>query len=408
MRTSESRLVTHRQHPTLPIEIRSYNKRAFFRKAWNEETINSRGHVVTLDGTPVSRPFTKFLNIGETDEFSRENVERMIELHRDEVLFNPKLNGHFAQLFEYEGQWINTTKGSFEHDFIEPDRALIERAGLTDDALARMNPNWTFLFEILGNHDRHMLHDIDVESYAHEGESETAVIIGVFDRQTWSEVPEREVFEVLRKTADVLDLPIPPMVEGFTYGEVASALLDLNEDRATPSQILDALYDSVNCEGMVIQIPSLCWRVKLKTHWFIRNRYMRQMTNTRVAQIIKKQREDEKIYARIPEELHDEMDEIMYGVKNQHRIFLEEFHHLSTCLHDEGFVTKDEMIDEYRRTSDVESSDVWITTSRTIDLIMFKAFFTGHDALFDATVDMYMAATPEHSLVRNHMREDLL
>ena len=63
-----SNLISLRESSRYPgLFVKKYSKRVFYDNLWNShpDIVESRGHVVTNDGTRVINPFTKVFNFGE-------------------------------------------------------------------------------------------------------------------------------------------------------------------------------------------------------------------------------------------------------------------------------------------------------------------------------------------------------
>lgn len=304
--------INRKSHAHLPLTIECYTKATFLDRAWDEQTINARGHVYDEAGNLVSCPFPKIFNIGETPETQRHVVEDLLARHISEVCIYDKYNGHLAILFNYQGEWINTTKGSFDHEFIDDDRKCIANSGLSDDVLDTLPSNWTLLFEIIGEHDPHTMTPVHQN---HEGCDNFAVLLGIYDRDTQKMVPAWEdafesrldglvEFPCVARSRDLAEI-MPTIAQPVSaYGDVS---LDeaLGHRRAIISDIIDGMYEERDTEGYVIHIPSIDYRVKVKTHWFLVERYKHQFDNKKTKKIFLRHGSSEQAYEMIPEELHD-------------------------------------------------------------------------------------------------------
>lgn len=97
----------------------------------------------------ASVPFYKFMNMGQTEEYSLENIKRRIE-GASYVEFTQKMDGCFMQAFYDRDEVQTTTACSFPH--LEnaviaenTNRYFMCRSNLTQ--MVEDNPNWTFMFE---------------------------------------------------------------------------------------------------------------------------------------------------------------------------------------------------------------------------------------------------------------------
>lgn len=107
----------------------------------------------------ASVPFYKFMNVGQTEEYSLENIKRRIE-DASYVEFTQKMDGCFMQAF-YDNEEVHTTTAcSFPH--LEnaviaenTNRYLMCRSNLTQ--MVEDNPNWTFMFEAIFDFTRQIV-----------------------------------------------------------------------------------------------------------------------------------------------------------------------------------------------------------------------------------------------------------
>lgn len=116
----ERRLIEKNDHPTLPISIYNYSRDCQFSQAWDDITINMRGLVLDAEGNIVARSFPKFFNMEELDSIPNEEFE----------VFE-KMDGSLGILFNYEGEWILTTRGSFSSDQAKRGSKILEKYQMT-------------------------------------------------------------------------------------------------------------------------------------------------------------------------------------------------------------------------------------------------------------------------------------
>ena len=135
----ENGLVQKQVHPTLPLTIWNYTPKVQYGENfkryvyWDEITSQTRGLVTDDKGNVVARPFKKFFNLDEnrhtpTDEF--------------EVF--EKMDGSLGILFNYQGEWVLATRGSFTSDQAIKGTQLLQKYDYK-----RLNPKYTYLFEII-------------------------------------------------------------------------------------------------------------------------------------------------------------------------------------------------------------------------------------------------------------------
>ena len=131
--------VGRKEHPTEPLVIFNYTKKAQYDREWNDVTRQCRGLIVNSDTTEVvARPWKKFFNYGEHD---------VGDWDPDEICFvTDKMDGSLGVLYPLsDGGYAVATRGSFTSDQAKyaTDMWNARYAGFTPaDGL-------TYLFEII-------------------------------------------------------------------------------------------------------------------------------------------------------------------------------------------------------------------------------------------------------------------
>ena len=97
-------------HPSLPLHILNYSQKTQYESHWDEITLNCRGLIVDKDYNVIVQPFGKFFNYEEVAN------RGPIPEKSDYVLVQDKMDGSFGILFNYEGEWVMATRGSFISD----------------------------------------------------------------------------------------------------------------------------------------------------------------------------------------------------------------------------------------------------------------------------------------------------
>lgn len=125
-------LLLKKNHPTLPLTLWTYSKETYFSGYWDDITINCRGLVTNNNtGEIVAKPFKKFFNIEEQKHVSTTEFD-----------VYEKVDGSLIILFNFEGQWITATTGSFESD-----HAIISYKILCQTNIDKLFINYTYLLE---------------------------------------------------------------------------------------------------------------------------------------------------------------------------------------------------------------------------------------------------------------------
>ena len=97
-------------HPTLPLTIWNYTEKVQYESLWDDFTILCRGLVTDDKGSIVARPFPKFFNYEEVID------KGFIPWDSEYIHVQKKMDGSLGILFNYEGEWIMATRGSFTSD----------------------------------------------------------------------------------------------------------------------------------------------------------------------------------------------------------------------------------------------------------------------------------------------------
>lgn len=207
----EEKLVYKQSHPTLPLIIWNYSEKVQYDNLWDEITIQTRGLVTDNEGNIIARPFKKFFNIDEKKHTPTEKFD-----------VYEKLDGSLGILFNYKGEWVMTTRGSFISE-----QSIKGREILNKYPYENLLGDVTYLFEIIYPENR------IVVDY---GKQEKLVLIGAIHTQTGDEYDihnewfEELGFEVVKRypkitNYSVLKEFIPDSKEGyvirFTNGDRA-------------------------------------------------------------------------------------------------------------------------------------------------------------------------------------------
>lgn len=126
-------LLKSQSHPLLDLNIWNYSEKVQFGKLWNQTLLKCRALIVTKDGEIVARSFNKFFNL-------EENMHNAT----DDFQVFPKLDGSLCVLFFYDGQWIISSRGSFQSDQSMKANLLLKKYDLTS-----LDRDKSYSFEII-------------------------------------------------------------------------------------------------------------------------------------------------------------------------------------------------------------------------------------------------------------------
>ena len=127
-------------HPTLPLSIYNYSQSTQYEKHWDEVTLSCRG-VITDDetGKVIIKPFPKFFNY---EELPTNDIPWLTS---DYVYVQDKMDGSLGILFNYDGEWILSTRGSFTSDQAIKGLEILKAKYILD----AFDPSFAYLCEII-------------------------------------------------------------------------------------------------------------------------------------------------------------------------------------------------------------------------------------------------------------------
>lgn len=134
-------------HPTLPLTIYNYSQSTQYEAKWDEVTLSCRGLVFDDAGNQVTHPFKKFFNIEENKHTPTEHFE-----------IYEKVDGSLITVFNYNGEWVVSSRGSFTSDQAIAAQKLFNRFKVD-----MLDPDSTYLFELIAPWNRIVVDYGDVE-----------------------------------------------------------------------------------------------------------------------------------------------------------------------------------------------------------------------------------------------------
>jgi RNA ligase len=134
----EDGLVYKQVHPTLPLTIWNYSEKVQYESLWDDITLTCRGLVTDESGNIVARPFKKFFNIEEGKHTPTSDFDVYM-----------KLDGSLGILFNYLGEWILATRGSFTSEQAVKGMTMLKKYHYE-----QLHKSYTYLFEIIYKDNR--------------------------------------------------------------------------------------------------------------------------------------------------------------------------------------------------------------------------------------------------------------
>lgn len=165
-------LLNKRRHPKYPLTIWNYSIAVQYGARLDEETQTHeygiywdditkmcRGLVTDDDGNIVARPYAKFFNIEE----QRHTPTKEYRVYE-------KMDGNLGILFQYNGEWIFASRGSFDSEYAK----RFEKIFRSKYSLLPLSGCNTYLFEIIAPEFRIVVDYKGLEDVIMLGEINTA------------------------------------------------------------------------------------------------------------------------------------------------------------------------------------------------------------------------------------------
>jgi RNA ligase len=146
-------LVVRQEHPFLPLSIYNYSRTCQYDGKWDEVTKDCRGLVLDSEGNVIAKPFPKFFNYEELVG----NKWKHSEIPNEPFEVFEKMDGSLGILFNYNGEWIMATRGSFVSEQAIKGMELLRKY-----KYERLIKGFTYLFEIIYSENR-IVCDYDFE-----------------------------------------------------------------------------------------------------------------------------------------------------------------------------------------------------------------------------------------------------
>jgi T4 RnlA family RNA ligase len=250
----------HKQtHPTLDLTIWNYSPKTQYELLWDEITLSCRGLVTDSYGEIVSRPFKKFFNY---EELKKEDIPN------EHFTVYEKMDGSFGALFNYNNQWVFSSRGSFASEQAIRGFEILNKY----HNYQHLSPDNTYLFEIIYPENR------IVVNY---GDDEKVVLLGVFHTISGDEV------DIHNGSFDLLGLHVVNRYNGIT-----------NFD------LLKSMIPNTN-EGYVVRFQNGL-RMKIKGEEYIRlHRIVTNISSRDIWEHLKYEKPLDEILDRVPDEFYD-------------------------------------------------------------------------------------------------------
>ena len=288
-------------HPELPLTIWNYSQSTQFERKWDEITLQCRGLVTDEDGNVVARPFRKFFNIEE----GKHTPTKDFSVYE-------KMDGSLIILFNYNGEWIVGSRGSFTSDQAVAARNIINQTDLDNVGL----PNeYTFLFEFTAPWNR------IVVDY---GEGEELTLLGIVNTNSGEEIPVDLFAKYLNRYCKI----------GNPYNEVKE--YDNIEDYESLKEIIDD-----NQEGFVIHFSNGD-RCKIKGEEYVRlHGIMTNVSTKSIWECLSNGDPLDEYIKEVPDEFYDKVKLYVAELESQYWEVADKAGSLFKSIYKEGMEPKE-------------------------------------------------------------------
>jgi RNA ligase len=271
----EDGLLLKQTHPTLDLTIWNYSSKVQYEQLWDEITLQCRGLVTNSKGEIIARPFKKFFNY---EEYLRIDP-KMIPNEPFDVF--EKMDGSLGILFNYNGEWIIATRGSFvSEQAIKGMEILINNYDTTE--LLTYN---TYLFEIIYPENRIVV----------EYNNKMLVLLAAFDTKTGNEEP----YGNLLWYSEMCGYPIVKKYNGVTDYSKLKLLVENNQ------------------EGFVIRFKN-GFKMKIKGDEYCRlHRILTNVSNRNIWEYLSTNQSMDEIIDKVPDEFYNWVRNTINDFENQ-------------------------------------------------------------------------------------------
>lgn len=311
-------------HPTLPLSIYNYSQSTQYEKHWDEVTLSCRG-VITDDktGKVIVKPFPKFFNY--------EEVPNEVPWTSSEYVYvQEKMDGSLGILFNYKGEWILSTRGSFTSEQAVRGLEILKSKYILDT----FEPSVAYICEIIYPENR------IVVNY----KEEKIVFLGAVINWTFNGWKESDWDELHWTTALAYF-----KASGIKAKDIVRTIQVFKKDLGHELYKNLKALNKQNEEGYVLRFFPSNMRVKIKFEDYVA--LHRVLTNVSSYDIW----ENLMKFAKLPEEmLKDVPDEFYEWVRATEKRINEDFHrtyvyHLATVssIMRDGMLTQKELAERF-------------------------------------------------------------
>ena len=273
---SKKGLIIKQNHPTLPLSIWNYTPEVQYNQLWDEITLVCRGLVTDKKGNVAAKPFPKFFNIEENRHTPTQDFE----------VFE-KMDGSLGILFNYKGEWVLATRGSFTSEQSVKGYELLQKYNYQ-----RLDPDYTYLFEIIYPENRIVC----------QYDYEDLILLGMIHTETG--------YEVNIHFGDDKDIRFKNMLNNLGFN-IVQKYDGINDYKELKSKVEN------NAEGFVVRFSNGD-RIKIKGEEYLRlHKIMTNISTTGVWEHLSNGGDINELLKDVPDEFYQKVkefaDRLKYG-----------------------------------------------------------------------------------------------
>ena len=270
----EEGLLYKQVHPTLPLTIWNYSEKVQYEGLWDEITLMCRGLVTDKDGNVVARPFKKFFNLEEGKHTPTSDFDVYM-----------KLDGSLGILFNYEGEWVLATRGSFTSD-----QAIKGVEMLKKYYYEQLHKDYTYLFEIIYDDNR------IVVRYPYE----ELVLLGMINTKNGDEVDIHNGEVRIRNMINNVGFRVVKKYDGISDYSSLKEMVNDNE------------------EGFVVRFSNGS-RMKVKGEEYIRlHKILTNISTTTVWEVLATDGDMNEMLRDVPDEFYKKIKDYQTRLENNY------------------------------------------------------------------------------------------
>jgi hypothetical protein len=269
----EDGLLYRQTHPTLPLTTWDYTPKVQYENTWDKITLQCRGMVTDNNGNVVARPFKKFFNIEE----GKHTPTSEFEVYE-------KMDGSLGILFNYKGEWVFATRGSFTSEQSVKGFEMLQKYDYQ-----KLHTDYTYLFEIIYQENR------IVVDYPFEG----LILLGMIETNTGYEVDLH---------GEGVDVRLKNLIYNLEFKVVKK--YDGIEDYTKLKSLIDN-----NAEGFVVRFSNGD-RMKIKGEEYLRlHKIMPSVSTTGIWEMLSNGDDVNELLKDVPDEFYKKIQNYVRDLK---------------------------------------------------------------------------------------------